>query len=76
MSVYCQSSDNYIQNTLALLDNEVFGTLHEKVLLETIRNREIAIRRSKDMSKWERCPNTEGVLENEHLVKTLVSDSE
>ena len=75
MSSYCESNDSRTRQVLAMIENEVFGSENEKMFLEAIKNRQIAIRRNKDLNKWERCPNTKGSLENEHLVKTLVADS-
>ena len=75
MSSYCESNDSRTRQVLAMIENEVFGSENEKMFLEAIKNRQIAIRRNKDLNKWERCPNTEGSLENEHLTKTLVADA-
>ena len=75
MSSYCESNDSRTRQVLAMIENEVFGSENEKMFLEAIKNRQIAIRRNKALNKWERCPNTEGSLENEHLTKTLVADA-
>ena len=76
MSDYCEGNSKNTQNALNFLDNTIFCSQNEKMFLEAVKNRTLAIRRNKDVNVWERCPNTEGVLENEHLVKTLVSDAD
>lgn len=76
MSDFCTANDKQTNDALALLDNNVMGSQIEKLFYEAVKNRTIAIRLNTALHKWERCPNTEGVMENEHLINTLVADAE
>jgi VirE N-terminal domain len=72
MSTFCAQMDKSIDATLRFTDtNYCYGAI-EKALFEDVTRKVIPIRHNN--GQWERCPNTEGVLENEHQIKILTSD--
>jgi hypothetical protein len=73
MSTFCASMSKMATDALAMLDNETSKGLIEKMFFEAVKNQTLAIRRNEN--GWERCLNTEGVLEHTHQVKCLVSDA-
>ena len=73
MSTFCAANDTQIRSALSMLDNDVYSGNNEKMFYEAIKSQILAVRHNN--GKWERCPNTEGVLENKHQIKLLLSDA-
>lgn len=73
MSTFCDVLATRTHGALDMLDNDIYKGETEKMFFEAVKNGTLPIRRKEN--GWERCPNTEGVLEYEHQVKCLVSDA-
>jgi hypothetical protein len=74
MSTFCAQMDKDTDATLRFTDIGLCNGSTEKKLFEDVTRKIIPIRHNN--GQWERCPNTEGVLENEHQIKILVSDAD
>jgi hypothetical protein len=72
MSTFCDATAKMTRDALEMVDNVIFKGEIEKMYFETVKGGKLPIRHNGQT--WERCPNTEGVLENSHQVKFLVSD--
>jgi hypothetical protein len=73
MSTFCDALATRTRAALDMLDNDLYKGETEKMFFEAVKNGTLPIRRKENA--WERCLNTEGVLEYEHQVKCLVSDA-
>ena len=73
MQKFCYSNEKYINDFLRSVDNDLFVTDIEKNFEQTIKGKKLAVKKNGD--SWERCNNTACMLEYEHELKLLVSDS-
>jgi hypothetical protein len=74
MSTYCTGNAKKTKHALGLLDNNAYSDGIERTFIEAVKNLKYAIRKNNGV--WERCPNTEGVLETEHQIKLLLSNTD
>lgn len=73
MSTFCAANAKKTKNALGLLDNDVYIGDIERTFIEAVKKLTFAIRKNNGV--WERCPNTEGVMETEHQIEILLSDT-
>lgn len=73
MSTFCAVNAKNTAHALGLLNNGTYVKDIEKPFMEAVRSMKYAIRKNNGM--WERCPNTEGVMETEHQIKILISNN-
>lgn len=73
MTTFCAANAKKTRNALDLLDNNVYVGDIERPFIEAVKNMKYTIRKGNGV--WERCPNTEGVIEAEHQIKILLSNT-
>ena len=74
MQKFCYLNEKGIGDFLRSVENDLFVTDIEKGLEETIKGKKLAVRKNGDV--WERCNNTACMLEYEHELKLIVSNSD
>lgn len=74
MEKFCYANEKAVYNFLQAVDNDLFVSDIEKGYEEIIKGKKLAVRKNGDV--WERCNNTACMLEYEHELKLLVSDSD
>lgn len=73
MQKFCYANEKAVCNFLQSVDNDLFVSDIEKGFEEIIKGKKLAVHKNGDV--WERCNNTACMLEYEHELKLLVSNS-